>query len=437
MGSDPALAALLAAVPGAVPGAVELYIRAHRDPELSGAEERTAGRLADRLAASGLEVLRGVGGHGVVGVLRNGPGPIVMLRSELDALPVREQTDLPYASTATARDAEGRPVPVMHACGHDLHLACAAGAAEVLAEQRAWWRGTLMVVGQPAEETLAGAESMLADGLYERFGVPAAVLAQHAAPLPAGMVAHAYGPITAASATLHVVVHGKGGHASSPHLAVDPVLTASAIVLRLQGIVARETSPADQAAVTVGAIHAGQTANIIPDHATLDITVRALSQNTLDRALASVHRIVAGECAAAGCDRGADIALVSKSPAGVPDPALAAAVRRYHVAAFGPERVTHWPASLATEDFPLFGPAGAHLHGDAAVRTAYWMLGSVGAAQWSAAPGESAAEKLAALPPNHAPGFRPDPRLSVPAGISALAAAFLAALGHTSADRQS
>ena len=427
MKTDPALATLLAAVPGAVPAAVELYIRAHRDPELSGAEKATAARLADRLAATGLEVTRGVGGHGVVAVLRNGPGPVVMLRAELDALPVREQTGLPYASTATALDAAGREVPVMHACGHDLHLACAAGAAEVLAHHKTCWQGTLIVVGQPAEETLSGAQSMLADGLYERFGVPDAVLAQHTAPLPAGMIAYSHGPVTAASASLHVVVHGKGGHASSPHLAVDPVVTAAAVVLRLQGIVARETNPADQAAVTVGAIHAGQTANIIPEHATLDITIRALSQNTLDRALASVRRIIAAECDAAGHAHTPDITLVSKSPANVPDPALAAAVRDRHQAAFGPERVTHWPASLAAEDFPLFGPAGAHLHGQTGIRTAYWMLGVVGAAQWSSTPGATAAEKLTALPPNHAPDFRPDPRLSIPAGISALVAAFLAA----------
>ncbi|HEU5333876.1 MAG TPA: amidohydrolase [Actinocrinis sp.] len=428
MKSDPVLAALLAAVPGAVPAAVELYLRSHRDPELSGAEKSTAARLAARLAATGLDVTGGVGGHGVVAVLRNGAGPAVMLRTELDALPVREQTGLPYASTATALDASGREVPVMHACGHDLHLACVAGAAEVLAAQRAHWQGTLIVVGQPAEETLSGAQSMLADGLYERFDTPAAVLAQHTAPLPAGMIAYSHGPVTAASASVHVVIHGRGGHASSPHLAVDPVLTAAAIVLRLQGIVARETSPADQAAVTVGAIHAGRTTNIIPDQATLDITIRALSQDTLERSLASVRRIIAAECDAAGNTQQPDITLVSKSPANVPDPSLAAAVRVRHVEAFGPERVTYWPASLAAEDFPLFGPAGSHLHGKSEIRTAYWMLGVVGPAQWSAAPGTSAAEKLTVLPPNHAPDFRPDPRLSIPAGISALAAAFLAAL---------
>jgi len=422
------LAPLLAAVPAAVPAAVELYIRTHRDPELSGFEQRTAARLAERLTATGLEVTGGVGGHGVIALLRNGPGPTAMLRTELDALAVREQTGLPYASSATHADTAA---PVMHACGHDLHLACVAGAAEVLAGRRDLWQGTLMVVGQPAEETLEGAAAMLADGLYQRFGPPAAVLAQHAAPLPAGMVAHAAGPVTAASATLRVVVPGRGGHASSPHLTVDPVVAAAAIVLRLQTVVAREISPADQAAVTVGAIHAGSTANVIPDQAVLDITLRALSETTLERALSSVRRIVAAECAASGAPQDPEITLVARSPANQPDPALAEAVRRHHRAAFGPERVSVWPASLATEDFALLGRQGSYLHGHSGIRTAYWMLGVVGPAQWAAAPGVSAAEKLAALPPNHAPDFRPDPRISIPTGISALTVAFLAALAES------
>jgi amidohydrolase len=429
MRTDPDLAGLLRGVSAVVPAAVELYIRSHREPELSGAEQQTAARFADRLAATGLKVTRGVGEHGVVAVLRNGPGPVVLLRTELDGLPVREQTGLPYASTATARDPDGREVPLMHACGHDVHLACVAGAAELLARQRVRWQGTLTVVGQPAEETLNGAAAMLADGLYERFDAPSAVLAQHAAPLPAGMVAHALGPVTAASVSMHVVVHGRGGHAAAPHLAVDPVVIAAAIVLRLQTVVSRETSPADQATVTVGAIHAGQSANTIPDEAALDITVRALSEVMLDRLSVSVRRIIAAECTASGSTRAADVTVTAKSPANAPDIALAKLVRDHHLAAFGPERVTHWPASLGTEDFALFGPAGAHLrlHEHPGIRIAYWMLGIVGPAQWAAAPGRSVLEKAGSLPPNHAPDFRPDPRVAIPAGISALAAAFLAA----------
>lgn len=190
--------------------AAEFYADVHRHPELSGAERRTAGRFARWLSGAGYDVTPGVGGHGVVGVLRNGPGPVVLVRAELDALPLREETGLPYASTV------GDPAPAMHACGHDAHLACAAGAATVLAGAADRWRGTLVVVGQPAEETLTGAAAMLADGLYERFPAPGVVLAQHTVPLPAGMVAHGDGPLLAASRTVEIVVHGRGGHAGRP-----------------------------------------------------------------------------------------------------------------------------------------------------------------------------------------------------------------------------
>ncbi|WP_069467686.1 amidohydrolase, partial [Actinacidiphila rubida] len=266
--------------------AAELYLDVHRHPELSGVEARTAGRFAERLASDGYEVTRGVGGHGVVGVLRNGPGPVVLLRAELDALPVREDTGLPYASAVTA------PRPVMHACGHDMHLACLSGAAALLSRTASGWSGTLVVVGQPAEETLTGAAAMLADGLYRRFPAPGVVLAQHTVPLPAGMVAHGDGPVLAAGATVEVVLHGRGGHAGAPQLAVDPVVAAAALVLRLQTVVSRETGPGEPLVLTVGRLHAGGAGNVIPDRAELEVTLRAFAPETLDRALAAVHRIV-------------------------------------------------------------------------------------------------------------------------------------------------
>ncbi|MCM2423453.1 amidohydrolase [Streptomyces sp. RKAG293] len=421
-------APVLAGVPDVLRPAVELYLDVHRHPELSGAEERTAGRLADRLGASGYRVTTGIGGHGVVGLLRNGPGPVVLLRTELDALPVRERTGLSYASDVIAPGGDGQPVPVMHACGHDMHLACAAGAAALLSRTAGHWSGTVMVVGQPAEETLTGARAMLDDGLYTRFAPPDVVLAQHTVPLPAGMVAHAAGPVLAGSAMLQVIVHGRGGHAGAPHLTVDPVVTAAAIVLRLQTVVARETSPADQVVITVGSLHAGTRGNVVPDHATLDISVRAFTQESLDRATGAVRRVVRAECAASDCPAEPVISTVSRSHPTQADHGTAAAVLRAHERAFGPQRVAVWPPSLATEDFPLYGPAGASLHGVEGIRTAYWMLGSVGPRQWAEAPGDSAAAKLAALPPNHAPEFRPDPRLTVPAGITALTSAALAHL---------
>ncbi|MFE2912469.1 amidohydrolase [Kitasatospora indigofera] len=408
--------------------AAEFYVTLHRDPELSGQEERTAARLAARLAAAGYRVETGIGGHGVAGVLRNGPGPVLMLRAELDALPVEERTGLPYASTARARTAAGEDVPVMHACGHDAHLACLMGAADTLAGARAGWRGTLLVVGQPAEETLRGARAMLADGLYRRFEPPSMVLAQHTVPLPGGMVAHGGGPVTAGGVTLEVVVHGRGGHAAAPHLAVDPLLAAASIVLRLQAVVSQECSPAEQVVLTVGSLRAGGPANLVPDSATLGVTVRAFSAAALERVVAAVRRIVRAEAEASRCPVAPTVEVLAESGVNLPDPGLTATVRAAHLAAFGAQRVADWPPSMATEDFPLFGPAGAGLHGVTDVRTAYWMLGTVGPGQWAAAPGATAAEKLAALPPNHSPAFRPHPGLTLRTGIAALVTAVGAVL---------
>ncbi|MGW6614904.1 amidohydrolase [Streptomyces erythrochromogenes] len=395
------------------------YLELHRDPELSGEERRTAERFAARLESAGYATTRGIGGHGVAGVLRNGDGPTVLLRAELDALPLRETTGLPYAADGEAA----------HACGHDLHLAAAAGTALLLAQAARVWRGTLVVAGQPAEETLEGAGAMLADGLYRRCGRPDDVLAQHAAPLPAGMVAHGYGPMTAGSVTFRVVVHGRGGHAGAPHLAVDPVVAAAHVVTRLQTVVAREAAPAEQVAVTVGSFRAGERANVIPDRAELDLTVRAVSEASLARAAAAVERIVRAECAAAACPRDPEIVRLSASPVTHPDPALTAALREAHAAEFGAERVAMWPPSLATEDFALFGDAGVDVHGERGIRLGYWMLGTAGPAAWSRTPGATAAEKMAALPANHAPDFAPDARSALPAAVRALTSAALARLG--------
>lgn len=400
---------------------VTFYLDLHQNPELSGEESRTAARFADWLREERYEVTRGVGGHGVVGVLRNGEGPRVLLRAELDALPVRERTGLPYAS-------EG---PAMHACGHDLHAAALAGAAALLARARRSWRGTLVIVGQPAEETLSGAEAMLRDGLYERFGRPDTVLAQHSAPLPAGLVAHAaeHTPVLAGSVSMDVVIHGRGGHAGAPHLAVDPLVTAAALVMRLQGLTARESAPAEQAVLTVGSLHAGSGSNVIADRATLGLTVRALSQPALDRLEEAVQRTVLAESAASGCPRDPEIHAVSRSPVLLTDPAATADVVRAHRELFGPERVSGWRPAMAAEDFPLYAEAGRQLHGMSAIASVYWMLGVAGPRQYASAPGATAAEKLAALPANHSPHFAPDVRAGLPAGVRAMTAAALARLG--------
>ncbi|MFI9627138.1 amidohydrolase [Streptomyces sp. NPDC052042] len=385
--------------------ALELYLDAHAHPELSGAERRTADLLAARLEASGCEVTRGVGGgHGLVGVLRNGPGPTVMLRTELDALPVTERTGLAYASTVPG---------VMHACGHDLHLAAVAGAVAELARTRSAWRGTVLVAGQPAEETLTGARQMLADGLYERFGTPHAVLAQHTSPAPAGTLAHAAEfrtPLMAAGAAVDVTLYGRGGHAGTPHLTVDPVLTAAATVLRLQSVVSRETAPDEQAVLTVGGLRAGGPGNVIPETAELSLCVRASSERAVDRMTDAALRIVRAECAASGCPRDPDFTVSARSPALLTDAAATAAVRRAHEELFGPQRVGDSGRLNATEDFAWFGTEG--------VATVYWLLGVTGVRQW-----RGARDGGPPVPPNHAPEFAPDVRTALPTGIMAMASA--------------
>lgn len=400
-----------------VPGLTIFYRDLHRHPELSGQERRTASRLAQALAAAGYTVTTGVGGHGVVAVLVNGEGPRVMLRTELDALPLTERTGLPYAPTGDAA----------HACGHDLHVTAALGAATLLARSRDQWSGTVVVVGQPAEETLTGARAMLEDGLYERFGPPDAVLAQHSSPLLGGMVAHGYGPVLAGGLGLEVTLHGRGGHAGAPHLTVDPVVAAASLVLRLQVIVSRESAPADQVALTVGSLHAGSRSNIVPDHATLGITVRALAPAALHRVHAAVERVVRAESAASGCPRDPDIRVVSRSPVTTPDPGTAAAILAAHRGAFGESRVTVWPPSMATEDFALFGDAGLQIHDCPGISLAYWMIGASSPRQWAATTG-TPAERLAALPSNHSPDFAPHPATAIPTGAAALTTAALTVL---------
>src|SRR5690349_21194840 len=268
----------------------ELYRDLHRHPELSLQEFRTAGVLADALRPLGFDVTTGIGGTGVAGVLRNGDGPFVMLRADIDALPVQEKTGLPYASTVRATNADGEDVPVAHACGHDMHATCLVGAAAELARSRAEWSGTLLVVFQPAEELGCGARNMVEDGLFDRFGKPEVVLAQHVSPLPAGMIAHGSGPLMAASDSVRVTLFGRGGHGSAPETTVDPVLMAAHTVVRLQGIVAREVAPSDRAVVTVGRLQAGTKENVIPETAEVGINIRTFDEHVRGIVRSAVER---------------------------------------------------------------------------------------------------------------------------------------------------
>ena len=252
-----------------------LYLDLHRNPELSTHEARTAAEMATRLRAAGFEVTEGVGGTGVVGVLRNGKGPTVLVRTDMDALPMPEKTGLPYASTVTARDDAGETVPVMHACGHDVHMTSWVGAATLLAKAKTRWKGTLVFVGQPAEETLRGAEAMVKDGLLTRFPKPDFVLGLHVTNLlPSGAAGVTSGPASAASNAVDVTFFGRGGHGAMPQRTIDPVLMAARAVVALQAIVSREVNPFEPAVVTVGTFHAGTKRNVIPDEAKLQLTVR-------------------------------------------------------------------------------------------------------------------------------------------------------------------
>ena len=252
-----------------------LYVDLHRNPELAFQETRTAATLAARVKALGFEVTTGVGRTGLVAVMKNGDGPAVMLRTELDALPVEEKTGLAFASTATSRNASGQTVPVMHACGHDIHMAAWAGTARLMADHRDRWRGTLILVGQPAEEGGGGATAMLQDGLFTRFPRPAAALSLHDDDtMAAGTIGYHPGLFRSMSDVVTMTVYGRGGHAAMPHNTVDPIVLAARIVLALQTIVARENNPIDPVVITIGSIHGGTQGNIIPDEVTLQLSVR-------------------------------------------------------------------------------------------------------------------------------------------------------------------
>jgi len=423
-------AGVLDPVVGALPDLVQCYVDLHRHPELSTQERRTAGIVAERLTRSGYEVTPGVGGTGVVGVLRNGDGPTVALRADMDALPVREQTGLPYASEVVAKDPEGRDVPVMHACGHDAHTTCLVGAADLLARGRDAWQGTLVWLAQPAEETIAGARLMLRDGLYDRFGTPDVVLGQHVGPFPAGMVFHRPGPMMAATQSMDVTIFGRGGHGSRPETTVDPVVVGAYIVTRLQTIVSREIEALQPAVVTVGEFHAGTKANVIPDRATLAVNIRAFDDKVQRRIVSAIERIVRAEAEAARCPQPPDIRLSYGGPVTSNDAAVVDRVKAAHLDWFGDKRVMDMPVpAMGSEDFGLFAHADGDTDSPRTVPTGFWFWGGASADQIAAAEGESLLEKIGSLPSNHHPGFMVDPEPTLRTGVEALAVAALAYLG--------
>jgi amidohydrolase len=387
-----------------------LYKDIHAHPELSMQERRTAALAARHLTACGFEVTSGVGGTGVVGLLRNGEGPTVMLRADMDALPVEEATGLAYASKATAIDADGNSVPVSHMCGHDMHVTWLAGASRLLAEMRPIWRGTLMAVFQPGEETAEGAQAMIADGLFKRFPKPEVVLGQHVMVGPSGTVAARAGAITSAADSLQVRLFGRGAHGSMPQASVDPVVMAAATVMRLQGIVSREVAAAEAAVVTVGALQAGTKENVIPDEAIIKLNVRTFDDGVRKRVLAAIERIVKAEAAASGAPREPEITTLDHYPLNVNDRDASHRVRDAFREYFGPDRVRDTGPAPASEDFGSFG---TEWH----VPSVFWFVGGTDPETYATA---KQTNRLNDLPVNHSPKFAPVLHPTLGTGVETL-----------------
>jgi hippurate hydrolase len=396
-----------------LPNLEALYTDVHANPELSMQETRTAGIAADHLRQAGFEVTTGVGKTGVVGVLRNGDGPTVMLRADMDALPVAEATGLPYASKVTAKDKDGHTVPVMHACGHDMHVTWLVGATTLLAKARERWRGTVMAVFQPAEETGTGAQAMIDDGLFKRFPKPDVVLGQHVMVGSAGAISGRAGVITSAGDSLQIRLFGRGAHGSMPQASIDPVVMAAATVMRLQTIVSRELAATEAAVVTIGALQAGTKENVIPDEAMIKLNVRTFDEGVRQRVLAAITRIVNAEAAASGAPKPPEITPLDRYALVVNDAAanqkVGDAFRQY----FPDGHVEKTLPTSASEDFGCFGAEWK-------VPSVFWFIGGTDAEIYAKA---KAAGRLNDLPTNHNPRFAPVIQPTLHTGVETLVVA--------------
>ncbi len=391
-----------------------LYVDLHQHPELSFQETRTAGIAAGHLRDLGLDVHEGIGVTGVVGILRNGDGPVVWVRADMDALPVGELTGLPYASTATGIDPAGNTVPVMHACGHDMHVTAMIGAVEKLVNERADWAGTLVVLIQPAEEYGAGSRAMLDGGLLDLAPKPDIVLGQHVTPLPAGTIGVRSGTQMAASDGITVTLHGRGGHGSRPHSTVDPIVMAAATVMRLQTIASREVDPRDVAVVTVGSIHAGLKNNIIPAEAKLELSLRYPNDEMRARVLASVERIVRAEAAASGAEREPEFHTVHTLPPTINDVEATTRVTRAIQAAVGEGSVVDPGMFTGSEDVSWFAR-------DTGAPLVFWFWGGVDPSAFAAALEAGTIDRD--VPTNHSPYFAPVIHPTIEVGVTAMSAA--------------
>jgi hippurate hydrolase len=394
-----------------------LYEDLHRNPELSLHEEKTAAKIADQLRKLGYDVTTGVGKTGVVGVLKNGPGPVVMIRAELDALPVVEKTELAYASHATTHNDQEVEVPVMHACGHDLHMSVGMGTAALLAQHKDRWHGTFIYVGQPAEERIQGAKAMLKDGLFTRFPKPDFVFAIHDSSFePAGKVAYVTGYAMSNADSVDVTIYGKGGHGSAPELTIDPIVIAARTILSWQTIISREKSAQDPGVITVGTIHGGTKNNIIPDEVKLQLTVRSYKDEVRQHLLAAIERIADGEAAAAGAEKKPTVTRVEGVSAVYNDPATTQRLVNALESALGKGNVVQGIPIMASDDFAEYGRAG--------VPSVMLSLGAVNPTKF-----ETAQKNREVLPGPHSSLFAPDEEPSLKTGILVETTAVLELLG--------
>jgi hippurate hydrolase len=410
-----ALDDILAGYEALRPAQEALYQDLHRRPELSHEEHHTAQLVGDLLRQDGFTVTGGIGGTGVVGVLANGSGPTVLLRCELDALPIREATGAPYASTVTVPDASGHLRPAAHACGHDLHMAAMISMAKLMADHRDRWHGTLIPLFQPAEETGEGAQDMVDDGLFKKIPVPDVALAQHLLPGIAGTVRTRSGPFMSAADSIKVTVYGRGGHGASPQNTIDPVVLAAMIIIRLQTIVSREVAPGDIAVVTVGSCQAGTRSNVIPDFAVLELNLRSYSGVTRQRMLDAVQRIVRAECQASGSPKDPEFETTFSFPVTDNDAAVTGRVAKAFAAHFG-DLADEIPRQTVSEDF-------SKIPDSVGVPYTYWGLGYTDRATYLAAEKDGHLDDLTS---NHSPKFLPPMQPCLRTGTEALLAAALA-----------
>jgi hippurate hydrolase len=394
----------------------DVYKQLHAHPELSFQETKTAALAASKLKEFGYEVFVRIGQTGVVGVLRNGEGQTVLARADMDALPVKENTGLPYASTVTASDDAGETVSVAHACGHDAHVTCLLGAAELLANSRRSWGGTFIALFQPAEEVAGGAQAMVGDGLRERIPKPDVAFAQHVLAYPAGTIGTQAGSVLSAGDSIRIILHGKGSHGSMPHNSVDPVVLAALVVLRLQTIVSRETKPDEFAVLTVGSSVAGTKSNIIADHAVLLVNLRTYDMAVRRRMIDSIERMVKAECEASGSPHPPEFEYYDQYPLTENDPAVTERITSAFRSHFGTKTVFDLGRVTASEDF-------SHIPDALGTPYTYWGVGCVDAEKYERALKSGRVQQE--IPVNHSEFFAPviEPTLSV--GTQALVVAAL------------